>query len=81
MPGAFALPPAHPVAVPGMAVPGLFMGGAPPAGSIKSPAQLWLDTAGNPAATQYALDAGEHFEVVTKDPTTLVVTGTLILRW
>ena len=76
MPGAFAFPPAPPVAVPGMAVPGLFMGGAPTAGSMKAPAEFWLDSAANPAATQYAPDFGEYFEVVTKDPTTLVVTGT-----
>jgi len=47
---------------------------------MKAPAELWLDSAANPAATQYSLEAGEYFEVVTKDPTTLVVTGTWIFE-
>ena len=41
---------------------------------------MWLDAATNPAAPQYAFEAGEFLEVVTKDPTSLVVTGTWIFE-
>ena len=78
--GGLPFSPAPPAFGAGAAVPGLFMGGGPAAGGMKAPAELWLDAAANPAVCQCSLEAGEFFEVVTKDPTTLVVTGTWIFE-
>ena len=75
-----AFPPAPPLGGAGAGVPGVFVGVAGVVEAGKPPAELWLDSSLTPGVIQYGLAAGDLIEVVTKDPTTQVISGTCIFE-